>query len=768
MKYRSLTIVIIFVALFSSCKFENNTHLESPIIPRPRTMFPVPSSFAITDETKILLDSEDERLLQMAEQLKSLIDSVGHYNMGIIRLKDAEDLNNVILLSTTNTPKRIGKEGYHLKVDKDKLIIQGNDFGGVFNGIMTLSQMILLKELDDGKEGIEIPDVQIWDEPRFAYRGMHLDVGRHFFPVSFVKKYLRIMALYKFNHFHWHLTEDQGWRIEIKAYPKLTEIGAWRIEKNGDKYGGYYTQEEIKEVVAYAKNLNITVIPEIELPGHSRAALAAYPNLSCTGKQQEVPNRWGVFQDVYCAGNEETFVFMQNVLDEVMEMFPGEYIHIGGDECPKDRWEVCEKCQKRIKTEGLEDEHHLQSYFIERIEKYLNAHGRQIIGWDEILEGGLAPEATVMSWRGEKGGIEAARQEHQVIMTPNSHCYFDHYQADPNYEPKAIGGFLPLTKVYDYEPIPTDLTEEQAAYIWGAQANMWTEYMPTSDYVEYMLLPRMIALSEVLWSRRSYKDFDDFNERLQTHKKLLKILGYQYFDGSYLIQLETIYDTVEHQNMAVFHAEQYEPEIRYTLDNTLPNDSSLLYENSFVLDTSVTISAAIFEDKELKREASVFVYEHHYAVGKKMLLKKKPSSRYEGKNKNTLNDGLYGSLNLSDGNWLGFEGKDLIAEIDLGEEYHLKHLSFSYINKPEQWILPPKAITIYKSDDGDRYMEYNRMEINTSDQSFDDVRERVSFPLPDKPTRYLKIIIENQSKLPDNHPHAGNDCWLFVDEIVIE
>ena len=369
---------------------------------------------------------------------------------------------------------------------------------------------------------------------------MHLDVARHFMPVEFIKRYIDLMAMHKMNRFHWHLTEDQGWRIEIKQYPRLTEVGAWRDSTlvghygsgvyDGERHGGFYTQEEVREVVAYAQERFITVIPEIEMPGHSSAALAAYPELGCEPeKKYHVQSTWGVFEDIYCP-SETTFTFLENVLTEVMALFPSEYIHIGGDEAPKDAWRKSELAQQVIQREGLADEHELQSYFIRRIEKFLNKHGRQIIGWDEILEGGLAPNATVMSWRGIQGGIEAARQQHNVIMTPGSHCYLDHYQANPDTEPLAIGGFTTLEKTYSYEPTPAELSEEEARYILGAQGNIWTEYMHSGEKVEYMAYPRATALAEVVWSPKEKRNWTDFWRRLQTHFKRLDALGVNYAD----------------------------------------------------------------------------------------------------------------------------------------------------------------------------------------------------------------------------------------------
>jgi hexosaminidase len=367
---------------------------------------------------------------------------------------------------------------------------------------------------------------------------MHLDVGRHLFSVEFIKKYIDALAMLKFNTFHWHLTEDQGWRIEIKKYPKLNTIAAYRDStlaghytdrpRKYDKtrYGGYYTQEQVKDIVNYALEREITIIPEIEMPGHSKAAIAAYPELGCTGENVNVATLWGVFEDIYCS-KEETFNFLEDVIDEVAELFPGEYIHIGGDEAPKTNWEKCKNCQSVIKRENLKDEHELQSYFITRMEKYINSKGKKIIGWDEILEGGLAPNATVMSWRGTSGGIKAANMKHDVIMTPNATCYLDHYQSKDTNEPLAIGGYTPLEEIFNYEPIPEELDSESSKYIIGAQGNVWTEYMSTSEYVEYMVFPRIFALSEVVWSKNK-SNFEEFTSRVTSFFDRLDKLNINY------------------------------------------------------------------------------------------------------------------------------------------------------------------------------------------------------------------------------------------------
>lgn len=528
-----------------------NSDQDYAIIPKPIDIQVKNGRFIIDQNTKVTADKDLKVEAQYLAEILSL--STGKE----IQFADNKGNINLIIDSSLESD-----EAYILSADYNKVKISGKTAKGVFYGIQSLRQLIQKKALCENESAIaSIPATLITDAPRYAYRGMHLDVARHFFSVDFIKRYIDILAMHKMNSFHWHLTEDQGWRIEIKKYPKLTEVGAWRngtivgnypgSENDNLKYGGYYTQEEVKEVIAYAAKNHITVIPEIELPGHSSAAIAAYPFLSCfpkeksivpkdmiskgskeaqkNGKPKIVQESWGVYDDVYCAGKEETFKVLENILSEVIDLFPSKYIHIGGDECPKGNWKRCPLCQKRKKEHGLKDEHELQSYFIQRIEKFVNSKGKNIIGWDEILEGGLAPNATVMSWRGNKGGIEAANADHNVIMSPNSHCYFDHYQAkDRTNEPIAIGGFLPVEKVYSFDPTPDELEASKHKYILGGQANLWTEYIGTEEYAEYMLLPRLTALSESLWSQKKIKNWDDFKVRLSTFRKKYDELGLNY------------------------------------------------------------------------------------------------------------------------------------------------------------------------------------------------------------------------------------------------
>jgi hexosaminidase len=503
------------------------------IIPKPVSVKEETGNFTITSRTRLVVAGSG--LEKEAGYLNDYLQEFYGF-----KLETAAKAGKGSIVLGYEKGEKNTAEAYHLDIRPGKIEVNGDSATGVFYGLQSLIQLLPVPDSGISLKELAVPCADIHDYPRFAYRGLMLDVGRHFFSVDFVKKYLDLMAHYKYNTFHWHLTDDQGWRIEIKRYPLLTSVGSQRTEteigKNlnpfkgdGTPYGGFYTQDQIRDVVKYAADRHITIIPEIEMPGHSIAALTAYPYLGCTGGPYQVGTHWGVFDDVYCAGNDSVFTFLENVLDEVMTLFPSQYIHIGGDECPKTRWKTCPKCQKRMQDLGLKDEGELQSYFVQRIEKYLNSKGRRIIGWDEILEGGLAPNATVMSWRGEEGGIAAAKQHHDVVMTPGKYVYFDHYQANPRTEPLAIGGFLPVDTVYNYEPYSVQLAPDETHYILGAQANLWTEYIATTDYAEYMTYPRALALAEVDWTEKDQRNYADFLQRTRTQQgKLLKLWHVNY------------------------------------------------------------------------------------------------------------------------------------------------------------------------------------------------------------------------------------------------
>jgi hexosaminidase len=533
-----LQLMAAFSLLLVSCGTGGNGSAEADyqVVPLPDQIeMTEGKAFALTASTRIIYPEGNEKMERNAAFLADFLE----LSTGIRPEITTDEANKDAVILSLGLQNE-NPEAYRIQIDRQNIRIEGASEAAVFYGLQTLRKSVPVGNY----KHVTFSPATITDAPRFGYRGMMLDVARHFQPVEFVKKYIDLLALHNINRFHWHLTDDQGWRIEIDAYPKLMEISSMRKETvigrntgeyDGTPHGGYYTKEELKEIVQYADERYITIIPEVDLPGHMLAALAAYPELGCTGGPYEVSREWGVFEDVLCPGKEETFTFLEAVLTEVMEIFPSRYIHIGGDEAPKTRWEKCPDCQARIKELGLKDrnghtaEHYLQSYVTARIEKFLNDHGRSIIGWDEILEGELAPNATVMSWRGMDGGIKAAQMGHDVIMSPTDYCYFDYYQTQHTEgEPLAIGGYLPLEKVYSFEPAPDQLTAEQKNHILGAQANLWTEYISDPEHVEYMTLPRLAAMSEVQWMKPGKKEYTAFLKRLPRLLSLYEKLGYNF------------------------------------------------------------------------------------------------------------------------------------------------------------------------------------------------------------------------------------------------
>jgi hexosaminidase len=570
-----LTGLTLLCLSFAGCD-QANEPASIHIIPQPLELEVNRGSFHFEEGLKIRVNSNDLMVRKTAIRLGHELGSATGIKVGVEGYDGTSAGNDILLTIDENTEARTGAEGYLLDVRDDRITITAAHPAGIFYGIQTLFQLMPaaiytediplasqppgeidspppdeIDSIPPGEIDWSVPCVQVYDKPRYSWRGMHLDVSRHFFPVSFIKKYIDLIAMHKMNIFHWHLTDDNGWRIEIKKYPLLTEVSAWRVDREdqpwrertaplpGEKatYGGYYTQEEIREVIDYAANRFITIIPEIEMPGHTSEVFAAYPELSCRGKSLYVqPGSYWPNEDIFCAGRKKTYMFIEDVLAEVAGLFPSPYIHIGGDEANKARWEECPHCQQRIKDESLQDEDELQSYFIRRVERFLKSKDKKLIGWDEILEGGLAPDATVMSWRGFKGGLAASEMGHDVIMCPTSHCYFDYYQADPETQPVAIGGYLPLSKVYAFNPVPPGLTNEQAGHVLGGQGNVWTEFIPTTTHAEYMALPRMTALAEVLWSDKDHIHWNDFLLRLESQHLRFDAKNVNYYKGPYLSQ----------------------------------------------------------------------------------------------------------------------------------------------------------------------------------------------------------------------------------------
>ncbi len=656
------------------------------------------------------------------------------------------------------------KEKYAIEISPANIVIRSYTDQGHFLALQTLIQIF-----EQYKDSKKIPAMKIEDQPKFAWRGMHLDVCRHFFTVDEVKQYIDYLAMYKLNTFHWHLTDDQGWRIEIKKYPKLTQIGSKRKESmigayadntfDGKPYGPYfYTQDQIKEVVKYAQERHITVVPEIEMPGHALAALSAYPELACTKGPFEAATKWGVFDDVFCP-KDETFTFLENVLDEVIQLFPSQYIHIGGDECPKTRWKECAHCQELIKKNNLKDEHGLQSYFIQRIEKYVNSKGRKIIGWDEILEGGLAPNAAVMSWTGVNGGIEAAKSKHFAVMTPGAYCYFDHYQGDPQSEPNAFGGFTPLDKVYSYNPIPSELTPEQGKYIMGVQANLWTEYIDNFKQVQYMIFPRLMALSEVGWGTSDPENYKNFENRVISQFKVLDKMGVNYAKSIYNISGKVVpagtgitYELSTSQNSSG---------IQYTTDGADPTINSKTYQGAIPVPASMTIKSAYFENGQLKSSITSQQFTISKTTGKKINLENQPSENYSFGGAATLVDGIIGNSRQLGKTWLGFNGKDVVATIDFGQKTDFSQVYFNTLENKGSWIHLAKSAKIFTSEDNKNFKlikEIGKEEIQNA-------KGKMLLNVGKQNSRYFKIAIENAGIIPAGNPGADSKAWLFVDEI---
>jgi hexosaminidase len=763
-----------FLALFLPALQAFSQKTDHNIIPAPVSYEAGKGHFTITNLTQVKISPSSKELSKLADFLKERLRlTIGQENVS--GKLSSRKLNTITLkISGTNEP---GKEGYKLIVNKKDITISANTGNGIFYGIQTLFQLlppgIENRNPAQGFEKWVLPVCKITDYPRFSYRGMHLDVCRHMFPVEFIKKYIDLLSMYKINNLHWHLTEDQGWRIEIKKYPLLTEIGSMRASSpighnSGDDnqpYGGFYTQEEAREIVKYASERYVNVIPEIELPGHAMAALAAYPELSCTGGPFEVYTKWGVTDDIYCAGKEEVFTFLEDVLTEVIGIFPSTYIHIGGDEAPKTRWDACPLCQNRMKSEGLKDSRELQSYFIHRIEKFLSQNGRQIIGWDEILEGGLAPGATVMSWRGTEGGIQAARLAHNVIMTPGFPCYFDHYQGNPAGEPLGFGGYNSLKNVYDYEPIPAILTPDEARYILGSQGNVWTEYITNSDHVEYMAFPRAIALAEVNWSAKENRDWNNFMERFVKHTSRLKERGVNFSKSSFNVNIKTQPDPLTGTLAVVLESEIPGSSIRYSLNST-GNIPGTKYKGPFKISNSLKVSALLqvngIEPGNIT-ERSIIV---HSASGKIPVLGSPFSESYAASGPATLTDGCRANALALGNDWLGFHGNDADVLIDLGKETEILNINIGFLFNPGNWIFLPTDVEITLSSDGIQYQPADGMrpELLT-------IREPVAIDYSqvriNTSARYIRIVAKNRGICPEGHPGAGEKAWLFLDEIMV-
>ncbi|MCR6508862.1 glycoside hydrolase family 20 protein [Bacteroides sp. KH569_7] len=756
-----------------SCSGEK-TAANYQVIPIPQEIVMAANGeFALNNNVKIIYPEGNEAMQRNAQYLagylKKATGKVYQIETG------TEGKGNILLQVVSDVEK---PEAYQLKVNAEGVVISGASEAGVFYGIQTLRKSIPVLE----NSTPVLSYVEISDAPRFDYRGAHFDVSRHFFTVEEVKSFIDMMALHNMNRLHWHITDDQGWRIEIKKYPLLTEIGSQRKETvighnsgeyDGKPYGGFYTQEEAREIVAYAAERYITVVPEIDLPGHMQAALAAYPQLGCTGGPYDVWTIWGVSDNVLCAGNDSVLTFIDDVLAEIIDIFPSEYIHIGGDECPKVKWKSCSKCQARIKALGIksDDKHskeeYLQSFIINHGEKFLNAHGRQMIGWDETLEGGLAPNATVMSWRGEGGGIEAAKQHHDVIMTPNTYLYFDYYQTkDTENEPMAIGGYLPLERVYSYEPMPRSLTQEEQKYIVGVQANHWTEYIPTFSQLQYMALPRWAALCEIQWSQADKKDYQNFLTRLPQLISLYQTEGYNYakhvFDVTADFQANAETGVVEVRMKTIDDAP-----IHYTLDGTEPTSASPMADSVLSIKENCILQAVAVRPSGNSRIFSEKVV-FSKSTCKSIVANQPVNKQYEFKGVSTLTDGLKGNGNYKTGRWIAFYRNDMDVTIDLQQPTEISSVAFSTCVEKGDWVFDVRGITIEVSDDGENFTkvfseEYPEMKETDRNGLYE--HKQTFAPVK---TRYVRVLGLSERSIPAWHGGKGNFGFLFVDEIVIE
>jgi len=745
---RKLSLIICVIALLTMFETKAQMRINS-LIPAPENAVWLDHSFTLSEKTWIESNSTNLKNY-LVEQLFALT------GLRLDATKQTSKPSKIILTIDDQIPDT-NKEAYKLEVNTSQIEITASCEEGLFRGIQTLFQLIQppAKAVKSNKE-IEIPCCKIEDKPKFSWRGLNLDCCRHFMTKDFIKRYIDILAYYKFNTFHWHLTEDQGWRIEIKKYPKLTQIGAWRKEGDCSIYGGFYTQEDIKEVAAYAQSRFINIVPEIEMPGHSLASLAAYPENSCTGGPFEVTNIWGVHKDIYCPGRDSTFYFLQDILDEVISLFPGKYIHIGGDEAPKDRWKECPKCQERIKTENLKDEHELQSYFIKRISNYLHSKGKEVIGWDEILEGGLAPGAIVQSWQSFQGAIDAAKLGHYVICSPASHTYL-------NSDPENID----LRIAYSFKPIPDELTDDEKKFILGSEVNLWTEQAP-QETVDSKLFPRILALTEVFWNNPKKKDYEEFYSRVQNAYKDLSALGIQFGREGKIITPSTTYDNLKKEFILNIEQGQQGIEIRYTIDGSEPDVSSALYSGPIKINKTSVLKIAAFKDAHSIGKHYSLSFNFHKALNSKIILTNGYDERYRGSGKNNLIDGLRGTNNFRDGLWQGYEGVDFEGIIDLGEEMEISKVIPRFILDSNSWIFLPVKVEVSLSNDNINYFADKIISNDIQQKNSEVILKDFTAEFNNQKARFIKVKAESIKKCPDWHPGAGGKVWLFIDEIVIE
>lgn len=772
--YSNVLFLFLLCCIVSSCKgILNKTYQESDIkiIPKVAELKVHPGVFVFNENTSFVTSGvkDETAALLLIDKFKK----AAGWDLQVVKI--APNSNFIHFINDDS----LEDEAYQIQVFENHVKIIASNNSGFLYGVQSLRQLLPIEIESNTKiENIswEVPNIEINDRPRFKWRGLMLDLSRHFFDKEYIKETIDALSLHKMNILHLHLVDDQGWRIEIKKYPKLTEVGAWRVDqehipwnsrsinnpKEKGTYGGFLTQDDLKEIVAYATLKGVEVVPEIEMPAHVSSAIAAYPELSCLENSIAIPSGalWPI-TDIYCAGKENTFQFLEDVLLEVMEIFPSKYIHIGGDEATKTNWEACSHCKKRIASEGLENVEELQSYFIKRMEKFINSKGKKLIGWDEILEGGLAPDATVMSWRGVKGGIEAAKHGNNAIMTPVSHCYFDYYQGPPSKEPIAAGGFTPVSKVYAFDPIVDGLTAEEEKHVLGGQANVWAEFIPTKEHSQYMIYPRLTALSETVWSTKESRNWDDFSQRLKTMLTRYDLLGINYAKSSFIITSKVKAD-IESKTVALtLHNEFTDSKIKYALDNEELSNNSKSFTAPIILNKTTVVKAVLFENNKPKGEVFRDTIKFHKAVSSKVDYKTNFNERYQGSGEFSLVNTLRGTENFRDGRWQAWLNKGAHVVIDLGQEKTINQVLVGSMENQKNSIYYPTQLTVSVSNDGEIFTEVKKIERSFKTNNESELKEFI-IDFDEQKARYIKLEADFSKK-----ENNFKEVWIFIDEILI-
>jgi len=758
----STTMKKFFFALYIFLTYSVTGQADVPmLIPQPQQMWWDEGTFELNTNTVIVVNAiYKKRLRNEIQYLSNKLSTATGFKLSKTRVTTPKTNYIYCTLNDSISDK---PDFYALKITPQNILIEATSNSGVFYAVQTLLQLFLPPVYQAQKtiQTWQVPCGLIVDYPKFAWRGLLLDCSRHFMEKDFIKRYIDLLAYHKMNVLHWHITEDQGWRITIDSYPKLTEIGAWRKGEEGEQYGGFYSKATIKEIVAYAAKRHITVVPEIELPGHCQAALAAYPAFSCTGGPFEVETEWGVFKEIYCAGNEETFHFLETVLMEVMELFPSKYIHIGGDEVPKYRWERCAKCKARMKTENLPDTHALQSYFIQRIAHFLQKNNRILIGWDEIMEGGLAEGAIVQSWRGFEGAKKAAEMGHYTIVSPTSHAYFD-------YDLKAID----VEKVYAFNPIPSDLPADAMSFVLGGECNMWSERAPQAT-VDSKVFPRLLAMTEVLWTATPLEErnYSNFYTRMQYHYQRLDAMGVDYGFETVPVSLEYSLAEIPQAPLTInLQAGTPDLALFYTLDGTKPNINSTAYTSTFTIDKSVVLQVQAYKNGQTYGDMFSCLYNKHLTNGIEPILTHAYSQHYTGGGNKALSNGLRGSLDFRDGHWQGIQYNDVIATFNTnGITTPINSVKVGCYQYNNSWIFLPTAIVIETSSDGQNFVPIAEIQNDISPKKRGQFLHTFYIPF-DEPVKAtaIRVRAKNIQHCPDWHEASGSKAWLFIDEIIFE